>query len=93
MDQSISSFWMMRPFLQLTQFVEDVFVLTTNFNIQLIRPANKGRIISTGKVKFKSKNLWVAESSLVNEQGKEIAFGSGNFVRSKVALSKEIGYK
>ena len=80
-------------FFAVNSMVEDVFVLTTNFNIQLIRPANKGKIIASGKVKFTSQNLWVAESSLVNERGKEIGFGSGNFMRSKVALSEEIGYK
>lgn len=80
-------------FFAVNSIVEDVFVLTTNFNIQFIRPANKGRITATGKVKFKSQNLWVAESSLVNAQGKEIGFGSGNFMKSKVALTEEIGYK
>jgi len=44
-------------------------------------------------VKFKSKNLYIAESSLLNEKGKEIAFGSGHFAKSKIALTKEIGYK
>ena len=79
-------------FFAVNSIVEDVFVLTTNFNLQLIRPANQGRITATGKVKFKSQNLWVAESRLVNEQGKEIAFGTGNFMKSKVQLSEEIGY-
>jgi len=44
------------------------------------------------KVKYRSKNLFVAESTLFNEMGKEIAFGTGSFVKSKIALSKEIGY-
>jgi len=79
-------------FFAVNSIVEDAFVLTTNFTIQLLRPANQGRITATGKVKFKSRNLWVAESSLLNEQGKEIAFGTGNFMKSKVALTKEIGY-
>ena len=80
-------------FFAVNSVVEDVFVLTTNFNIQLIRPANKGTIVATGRVKFASQNLWVAESSLVDARGKEIGFGAGNFMRSKVALSEEIGYK
>ncbi len=79
-------------FFAVNSIVEDAFVLTTNFNIQLIRPANEGIIIATGRVKFKSQNLFVAESSLVNEKGKEIAFGTGNFMKSKVSLSPEIGY-
>ena len=80
-------------FFAVNSIVEDVFVLTTNFNIQLTRPANSGIITAIGKVKFKSQNLYVAESSLVNEQGKEIAFGTGNFAKSKVSLSPEIGYQ
>lgn len=80
-------------FFAVNSLVEDVFVLTTSFNVNLLRPASEGRITATGKVKFKSSNLFIAESSLVNEAGKEIAFGSGHFMKSKVKLSEEIGYK
>ncbi|WP_412987591.1 PaaI family thioesterase [Pontimicrobium sp. IMCC45349] len=80
-------------FFAVNSIVKDVFVLTTNFNINLIRPANKGVITAVGRVKFKSKNLFIAESILQNEEGKEIAFGIGHFAKSKVALTEEIGYK
>lgn len=80
-------------FFAVNSVVKDVFVLTTNFNINLIRPANSGIITATGSVKFKSKNLFIAESSLRNEDGKEIAFGTGHFAKSKVHLTEEIGYK
>lgn len=73
--------------------VEDVFVLTTSFNINLIRPANQGFIKAIGKIKYKSRDLFVAEATLYNEEGKEIAFGTGNFAKSKIALSEGIGYK
>ena len=79
-------------FFAVNSVVEDVFVLTTSFHINLIRPVTKGKLKAVGKLKFQSKNLFVAEASLVNEEGKEIAFGTGNFCRSKVALSEEIGY-
>ncbi len=79
-------------FFAVNSIVEDVSVLTTSFNINLIRPVNKGMITAIGKVKFKSRNLFVAESSLYNENGKEIAFGTGNFSKSKVELSEKIGY-
>ncbi|MEM7297574.1 MAG: PaaI family thioesterase [Bacteroidota bacterium] len=79
-------------FFAVNSIVEDAFVLTTNFNIQLIRPANEGVITATGKVRYISRNLFMADSSLVNEAGKEIAFGTGSFMKSKVALTKEIGY-
>ncbi len=80
-------------FFAVNSIVEDAFVLTTSFNINLTRPVNKGLITAIGKVKFKSKNLYVAESTLYNEDGKEIAFGTGNFAKSKIELSEKIGYK
>ncbi len=80
-------------FFAVNSIVEDVFVLTTSFNTNIIRPANSGRITAVGKVRYKSKNLFIAESTLYNEAGKEIAFGTGNFAKSKIGLSEEIGYK
>lgn len=79
-------------FFAVNSIIEDAFVLTTSFNLNLLRPANKGKITAIGTVKFKSKNLFVAESTLYNEAGKAIAFGTGNFAKSKIALTKEIGY-
>ena len=80
-------------FFAVNSIVEDVFVLTTSFNINLIRPANTGMIKAIGKIKYKSRDLFVAESILYNEDGKEIAFGTGNFAKSKILLSEDIGYK
>ena len=80
-------------FFAVQSLVEDVFVLTTSFNINLIRPVSSGSIKAVGKVKFLSKDLFVAEASLFNSEGKEIGFGTGNFTKSKIVLSEEIGYK
>ncbi len=80
-------------FFAVNSIVEDVFVLTTSFNTTFLRPANSGKITAVGNVRYKSKNLFVAESTLFNEAGKEIALGIGNFAKSKIGLSKEIGYK
>jgi len=80
-------------FFAVNSIVKDAFVLTTSFNINIIRPVNKGIITAIGKVKFKSRNLFVAESTLYNEEGKEIAFGTGNFTKSKIELSEKIGYQ
>lgn len=79
-------------FFAVNSIVEDVFVLTTSFNINIIRPVNKGKITAIGSVRFKSRNIYVAESTLFNQEGKEVAFGTGNFAKSKVRLAKEIGY-
>lgn len=79
-------------FFAVNSIVTDVFVLTTNFNIQLLRPVNEGTVKAVGKVRFQSRNLLIADATLFSEEGKEVAFGTGNFAKSKVALSPEIGY-
>ncbi len=80
-------------FFAANSVIEDVFVLTASFNINLTRPVSKGKVKAIGKIRSKTKNLIIAEATLYNEEGKEIAFGTGNFMRSRVALVPEIGYK
>jgi hypothetical protein len=46
-----------------------------------------------GELKFKSENLFIADSTLLNEDGKLVGRGSGNFMKSKIALTEKIGYK
>tara|TARA_B100000900_G_C20400501_1_gene642548 strand:+ start:303 stop:731 length:429 start_codon:yes stop_codon:yes gene_type:complete len=79
-------------YFAVSSIVEDFFVLTTSFNLNMVKPVNKGKLTAIGKVRFKSKSLYTAESTLYNDKGEEIAFGTGNFSKSKVPLSKEIGY-
>jgi len=73
--------------------VQDVFVYTVSFNTQLLRPASGGIIRSVGELKFKSTNLFIADSSLYDENNKLIGRGSGNFMKSKIELTEKIGYK
>lgn len=80
-------------FFAVSSIVQDVFVLTTAFNTNIIRPVSAGKVTAVGELKFKSKDMFVAASTLYNEAGKEIAFGTGNFAKSRIALSEEIGYK
>ncbi|PQJ22782.1 PaaI family thioesterase [Tenacibaculum sp. SG-28] len=79
-------------FFAVNSIVEDVFVLTTSFHVNLTKPENQGKLRATGKLKHQSKNLFIAESILYNEEGNPIAFGTGNFVKSKIALTRDIGY-
>ncbi|MCB0376840.1 MAG: PaaI family thioesterase, partial [Sinomicrobium sp.] len=67
-------------------------LLTTSFHIHFIRPVVSGTVSATGKLKYQSENLFVAEAALFNARGKEIAFGTGNFMKSKIELSEKIGY-
>jgi len=80
-------------FFAVNSLVEDVLVLTVNFNVYLTRPVSHGKIKATGKVINASGNLLTAESSLFDSERREIAQGGGSFVRSKIKLSSDIGYK
>jgi uncharacterized protein (TIGR00369 family) len=79
-------------FFAVNSLVEDVFVLTTNFNIKLLRPVSSGTVRASGTVVNESSGTFTAESVLIDADGREIARGSGTFVRSNIPLGKEIGY-
>ena len=80
-------------FFAVNSIVEDVFVYTVSFNTQLLRPASAGVIRSIGELKFKSANLFIADSTLFDEKNRLIGRGSGSFMRSKIELTEGIGYK
>ncbi|MHB8137894.1 MAG: PaaI family thioesterase [Smithellaceae bacterium] len=73
--------------------VPDVFVLTVSFNVHLIRPVDKGMIRAEGFVTNSTRSQFFADAILYDEDNREIARGSGTFVRGKAKLTPEIGYK
>ena len=73
--------------------VKDVFVVTANFTIQLLRPVKKGVLTAKAKVVSNGQNIIYAQADLFNERGKLVASGTGNFMRSTTLLSEEIGYR
>ena len=73
--------------------VEDVFVLTSSFNLHLTRPVSEGELLAVGKVVHSSRRLLVAEAVLTDAQGSQLARGSGSFLRSAIPLSPEVGYR
>ncbi len=79
-------------FFAVNSLVEDVFVLTVSFNLYLTRPVSQGLIQANGQVVSRSRRLFVAESVLLDSDGREIGRGSGSFMPSTIALSPEVGY-
>jgi len=79
-------------FFAVSSLVDDVFVLTVSFNIYLTRPISKGKMKSIGRVVHCSRRVFVAESEVVDSNGREIARGSGTFMRSTIPLSPEVNY-
>lgn len=72
--------------------VEEKFVLTANFNLYLIRPVVSGCLRAVGRVVSQTRQQLLAEAILYDEQGREVARGSGSFMRSSMELTEEIGY-
>ncbi len=80
-------------YFAVNSIVFDSFFYTTSFNIQILRPVKTGTITAIGTVKFKSKNLFIADAVLYDEKNREVARGSGSFMKSGLALDETIGYK
>lgn len=74
-------------------YEESVFLTTATFNCYFLKPITNGALSAEGKVKNVSRQLFVAESVLMNTSGETIARGSGTFMRTKVALVPEMGYR
>ena len=70
----------------------DYFVLTSSYTIYLTRPVSEGAMRAIGKVDNETKSQFIVESIAFNAENKEIARGSGSFVRGKTRLSDVPGY-
>ena len=79
-------------FFAANSLVFDVFVLTASFNVWFMRPVSEGELRATGTVVHRSSNLIVADSVVLDSKGRQIARGTGSFMRSRIPLTSEIGY-
>jgi len=73
-------------FYAANSLVDDMFVLTTAFNIFLTRPMHEGRLIAEGRWVSGRRRVLIAESRLVDADGEEVGRGTGTFMRSRIAL-------
>ncbi len=80
-------------FFAANSLVEDVFILTVSFNVHMFRPVTAGRLTASGWLTHRTGRLFFAESELSDQDGTQIARGSGTFMKSGIYLTREIGYK
>ena len=80
-------------FFACNSLVRDCLVLTASFSVTLLRPVSAGTLRGEGKVLNATRNLMMAESFLLDSDGREIARGVGMFVRSRLRLSSSMGYR
>jgi uncharacterized protein (TIGR00369 family) len=80
-------------FFAASALVEDVFVLTASFNIYFLRPVSAGVMTAKGRVVSRSSRLIIGEGIITDDEGREVARGSGTFMPSKVKLDDRLGYR
>ena len=79
-------------FFAANSLVEDVFVLTARFEVQLLRPVVSGTILAIGRVTEDGPQRIEAEAELFDERGQLLARGTGLFARSKLRLEPGVHY-
>ncbi|TXK49261.1 PaaI family thioesterase [Pontibacter qinzhouensis] len=72
--------------------VRDFFIVTSSFQMNLLRMVNSGHLSAVGMVRSVSRQVLLAESVIYNERGKEVAFGTGQFMRTNQPLAALEGY-
>ncbi|MFB6164019.1 MAG: PaaI family thioesterase [Haloarculaceae archaeon] len=80
-------------FFAANSLVEDVFVLTTDFDLYLERPVSTGTVTAEGRVFNDNPSHLIAGAVATDDDGNEIARGTGTFRKSDVELTAEIGYE
>ncbi len=79
-------------FYAANSLVEDMFVLTTAFNLLLTRPVHEGPLTAQGRWVSGKRRVLIAESWLVDGDGEEVGRGTGTFMRSRIELSSLPAY-
>ncbi len=68
------------------------FLVTGNFTLYFMRPIAQGLMIAEGRLLNRSRSQSLAEAVVRDENGRDLARGSGVFLRSRAALSDVPGY-
>jgi uncharacterized protein (TIGR00369 family) len=80
-------------FFAVNSLERDVFIFTVSFNVYLLRPVSEGTLRAEGVVTSSSRNLYTAESVLYVGEHRQVARGSGTFMRSSIRLLDVESYR
>ena len=72
--------------------ITDYFILTTHFELDLLRPVESGTIMAKGNFIGFQGNTVTAMATLYNQANKCIGKGVGTFMRSRKLLQQVAGY-
>ncbi|PCD04515.1 thioesterase [Sphingomonas spermidinifaciens] len=79
-------------FYACNSLVTDRFLLTTQFNLLFTRPLGEGPVVAEGRWISGRRRVFVADARLIDDEGEEVARGTGTFMRSRIALASLPGY-
>jgi uncharacterized protein (TIGR00369 family) len=79
-------------FFAANSLVDDAFVLTARFELDLLRPVVTGELRAVAKVTERGERRITAEGELFDAEGKVIARGKGSFALSKIPLTPAVHY-
>lgn len=79
-------------FFACNSLVSDSFLLTVQFNVHLMRPMSEGTMRAVGEVVHRSPKVFFGQAGVYDGRGRQIAYGSGTFQKSRLPLSPEVGY-
>jgi acyl-coenzyme A thioesterase PaaI-like protein len=68
-------------------------MLSTGFHIEFTGTISDGELIARGRVIGTSDEHCLAETVVVDGEGKELGRGTGTFVKSEIPFSPEMGYE
>lgn len=72
--------------------IDDVFVLTARFEVELLRPYGTGLVRAVGVVDARGERF-IASAELFDAGDRVLARGRGEFARSRSALTPEVHYR
>jgi len=75
--------------LAVNSVVQDVLVRAEGFNVRFVPMTPAGELIARGRLLSFSEDQYLAESVIVDAEGREVCRGTGAFVKGDTALSSE----
>jgi acyl-coenzyme A thioesterase PaaI-like protein len=80
-------------FFAANSIVENFFVLTAKFELELLRPVAVGEMCAKARVTGEDERRIYCEASLFDSEEQLIGRGKGEFARSKMALTPDVHYR
>jgi len=79
-------------YFAVNSLITDVFMLTSSFQLDFLRPVTKGILRAEGKALHSGNKLFLAKSDLYDDRDRLVATGKGTFMRSNIGLNEIEGY-